>query len=107
MGGPQDYQINSFSPPAAILVIPHHTLDANLTLLLYFTLNPVLCCAEKTLLSQQWLGDGPDAWDVSTARQENNGRANMHTHNIKYIRTHHENTQFHTATLTTFTKGYI
>ena len=28
----------------------------------------------KQLLFCQWLGDGPDAgWDVSTARQENNG----------------------------------
>ena len=91
MGGPQDYQINSFSPPAILVNPAPYTLDANLTLLLYFTLNPVLCCAEKTLLSQQWLGDGPDAWDVSTARQENNGKANKRTHNITYIRT-----QYHT-----------
>ena len=36
----------------------------------------------KHLLFHQWLGDGPDAWDVSTARQENNGTPTNGTHNI-------------------------
>ena len=36
----------------------------------------------KQSLFRQWLGDGPDAWDVSTARQENNGTPTNGAHNI-------------------------
>ena len=39
----------------------------------------------KQLLFQQWLGDGPDAWDVSTTtRQENNGTPTNGTQYITY-----------------------
>lgn len=40
----------------------------------------------KQLLFCQWLGDGPDAgWDVSTARQENNGTPTDSTHTINLM----------------------